>query len=329
MKNLIVYIAILCSYTPIYCQDVDTLWFSKEKTYSRSIAPYNNELLIGTSKTGLLAYNLKNGKTRTILANLHNEEIRDVLVVKDKAYALFSGDHGFVYEINLKTLKNELILLDSNTFLDDLATNGKQLMILGDPSNKQFYLRSFDFKSRKLEKLSLAIPTEEKEACYAASGTTSLFTDQHTYCFISGGGQHARLHQIKMTTKDTSYRVTILPMVSGDGAGPFTFCMFKDQLYIGGGTYTHHLDTLGTGCLQLDSASYSTLNCPGGYRSGSIFYGKQLITCGTNGIYTYQLKSKEWTQLQTGSFCALYVTKKILYATSNKGFILKIPLTYL
>lgn len=325
MRNLIVSFAILSLPYLALCQQHDTLWFSKEKTYSRCLVQYKNELLIGTSKTGLLAYDLKKGTTRTILKNLHNEEIRDVLVVQNKAYALFSGDHGFVYEIDLKRNSNRLILADSNTFLDDIATNGIDLMILGDPKNGHFYLRKYNFKTQLIQDLDIKIPAEENEACYAASGTTGQYIDKLNYYFISGGGKNSRLHKITFGSVETWYQIEILPMKSAAGAGPFCMNITNHMSFIGGGNYQNFKDTTGTVSFKRDfKANFESFACPGGYRSSAIFFKEQFYTCGTSGLYAFDPIRFSWDSILIGNFCALYHTKKILYATSNKGFLIRI-----
>lgn len=325
MKNLIASFALLSLPFCLLSQQIDTLWFSKEKTYSRCLAQYKNELLIGTSKTGLIAYNLKKGTTRTILNNIHNEEIRDVVVVKDKAFAMFSGDHGFVYEIDLKDHTNRLILADSNTFLDDLASNGSELMILGDPKNGHFYLRKYNFETQVVQQLDIQIPAETDEACYAASGTTSQYTDKLNYYFISGGGSNSRLHHITFGIAETWYKVEILPMKSASGAGPFCMNIFNHNYFIGGGNYLSFQDSLETVSFKPGpKANFEAISCPGGYRSSVIFFGKQFFTCGTGGIHAFNPDTNKWESILQGNFCALMGTKKILYATSNKGFLIRL-----
>ena len=324
MKVLIVSFAIISLLSSVtFGQTADTLWFSQEtNNYSRCLLQVGNEIYFGTSKTGVVAYDLKNGKTRELLANKHQEEVRDLVWEHGKLYALFSGDHGFVYEIDPKTTKNTLILADSNTFLDDLASNGKQLFILGDPKDGNFYLQTFDFKSRKTSAFSLQIPAETEEACYAASGTTALFTSKNNYVFISGGGKHARIHYVNINPTKYSATFDTLPLALGSGAGPFSFAYSGKQLFVVGGNYQNFKDSEGTACFQISNKWKST-DSPQGYRSCVIPIGNQFYTCGTNGIAIFNPKQNQWINYSTGNFCALYRTKKILYATSNKGFILK------
>lgn len=327
VRNLIVISGLLSLLS--FCaasQTTDTLWFSREKTYSRCTIAYGNELLFGTSQTGVIALNPKTQTTRTLLPNLHQEEVRDLWLHRKKLYVLFSGDHAFVHELDLEKQTERLILADSNTFLDDLSSNGKQLLVLGDPKDGFFYIRSYDFKTQTLSKLNTAIPALPDEACYAASGTTALFLKDGTWAFIAGGGTSSRICYVNLDTSPVSYRFETLPLATGAGCGPFTFCLSPDQdLFVLGGCYQKYLDSTGTGCIQTGTSSNWTVsNCPYGYRSCVIPWNKSYLTCGTNGISSFNPGTNTWNNVLPGNFCAMYRHKKILYATSTKGFCLRV-----
>lgn len=287
---------------------------------------YGDELLFGTSQTGVIALNPKTQRTRTLLPNLHQEEVRDLWLHQHKLYVLFSGDHAYVHELDLEQQTERLILADSNTFLDDLSSNGKQLLILGDPKDGFFYIRTYEFKTQTLAKLDTAIPALPDEACYAASGTTALFLKDGTWVFISGGGTSSRICYVNLNTSPASFRFEPLPLATGAGCGPFTCCLSPDQnLFVMGGCYQNYRDSTGTGCMKNTlKPAWKVTDCPAGYRSCVIPFQKGYLACGTNGISYFDPETNTWTSELSGSFCTLFRHKKILYATSTKGFCIRV-----
>lgn len=328
MKNSIALLGIisfLCSAG--YSQKTDTLWFSKEKCYSRCLAKKNNELYLGTSSIGVVAINLLTNQTETILENKHNEEVRDLWLHKNTLYAMFSGDHGFVYAIDLSTRTSTLILSDSNTFLDDLCGDNNQLYILGDPKHGHFYLRTFAFKSGTFSDLLPPVNAFENEACYAASGTTALIDRYGNYCFVSGGGNHARFHQFKKVNGKIVVTSVELPMSNGEGCGPFSLVASKYGLITVGGCWNTPNNADGSAAIS-DHEGNKWLNFDTnlGYKSCVVSSKKFTFSCGTKGIEKLAKEYRYWEPFSDGNFCALLLNKNTLYATSNKGYLIRFNL---
>jgi len=327
VRNLIsISVLIIISFTGI-SQTVtfthkDSLRFAPDSSYSRALIRFGKELVFGTSKNGVIAYDERKKTTRQVSPAIPKGEYRDLVIWKKVVYGMISGDDGIIEQS--RSFKYILSIVHSGVFYDDISLNGDQLIILGDPVDSVFFLEAYDLNSNK-KIAEFKIKNQPNEACYAASGTTACFLENGDYCFISGGGNQANFHRFNLANA-ASYSKTALPMALGDGAGPFSVC-FSDNLHgvIVGGTYTKPTDQSGTAVYTEDGGKTwnAATTLPSGYRSCVTGNQKILFACGSNGIDYSTDGGKNWKQFDTGNYCALLLEKDALYATTNKGICIR------
>lgn len=329
MKNLILFLGlILLSNSGISQKviSVDTVRFSADTSYSRIVVRYQkNMLLFGTSKTGVIAVNEEDQSKKVIIPPVKSGEFRDIAINKDTIFAIVSGDIGIVYKGNMETALP--IFSETGIFLDDISLFNDELIILGDPLDGKFFLRKRKAETGTFNELDQKIENERNEACYAASGTCAQFLNPKTYFFVSGGDSSARFHSLDLWSKTTL--TTKLPLKTGEGCGPFSV-FFWDPMngVIVGGDYRKSSEASQNACFTIDGGKTWTApeTFPNGYRSCVTGNKKILFSCGTTGIDYSKDGGKNWRFLMKGNFCALLLEKKTLYATSNKGYCLKIKI---
>ncbi|ASS48882.1 MAG: hypothetical protein A3D31_05910 [Candidatus Fluviicola riflensis] len=308
----------------------DTLRFAPDSSYSRAIVRFKkDQLLFGTSKSGVIGYNEKTKQTIPILPRNPNGEFRDLAFFGKNICGMVSGDNGVIDE----TMNSSATAMveDPSVFYDDIVRYKNVLIVLGDPVEGRFFLKKAPI-SLSSTTFSLHLPTiknQPDEACYAASGTTAQLVGKSDYVFVSGGKQSARFHRFDLLDSST-YFVRDLPMVKGEGAGPFSVC-FTDEKHgaIVGGNYLQPKDTSGT-CVYTEDGGKTWLKStvsPNGYRSCVTGNKRILFSCGTTGIDYSQDGGKTWYEFDSGNYCALLLEKGALYATTNKGVCIRYKLS--
>lgn len=323
MRNLIVSIVLIAITKGLYGQlffTIDTLRFTADSSYARGFTRMHDNLIFGTSKTGIISYNEQTNTATTLFPAMPEGEFRDVLEYQNQLYTITSGKSGFLVLVNAQ---NPAILYnDTAAFYDDLAANKSNLVLLGDPIDSTFLIRCW--KKNSMRPSSITIPVLPNEACYAASGTTSQFLPNGDYAFVSGGGSVSRFHVVDLEDSSTVSSIH-LPMKNGQGAGPFSFCFTsRKKGIIVGGDYTLPNETVGTACFTLDGGKSWTASQTNGYRSCVVGNRQLLFACGTNGIDYSNDGGKTWKILTKGNFCTLRLEKSYLYATTNKGYCIRI-----
>lgn len=329
MKNLIVSLGLLFLSNVGISQkviSVDTVRFSADTSYSRIVVRYQkNILLFGTSKTGVIAVNEKDKSRKVIIPPVKSGEFRDIAVDKDTIYAIVSGDIGIVYKGNPETAVP--VFSEKGIFLDDISLLNDELIILGDPVDGKFFLRKRNAELNSFAELDQTIENEPNEGCYAASGTCAQFLNPETYLFVSGGDSSARFHSLNLWSKTTL--TTKLPLKTGEGCGPFSLFFWNPMNgVIVGGDYRKSSEATQNACFTIDGGKTwtSSETFPNGYRSCVTGNKKILFSCGTTGIDYSIDGGKTWHFLMKGNFCALLLEKKTLYATTNKGYCLKMKI---
>ncbi|MES2554843.1 MAG: hypothetical protein V4604_01770 [Bacteroidota bacterium] len=331
MRNSIsIFVLIVSSFTTFgqYWGQKDTLRFAPDSSYSRAIMRYNKtDLLFGTSKSGVIQYNEETKQAKSIFPKNPNGEFRDLALFGKNICGMVSGDNGVIDE----TMNSSATAMveDPGVFYDDIVRYKDVLILLGDPVQSHFFLKKAPI-SLGPTAFTLHLPTiknQPDEACYAASGTTAQLVGKSDYVFVSGGKQSARFHRFDLLDSST-YFVRDLPMVKGEGAGPFSVC-FTDENHgvIVGGNYLQPKDTSGT-CVYTEDGGKTWLKAtvsPNGYRSCVTGNSTILYSCGTTGIDFSYDGGKTWTLFDTGNYCALLLEKNALYATTNKGVCIRYP----
>ena len=318
MKNLILLFVLSnwsVSFAQLFFDHKDTLRFTADSSYARAIIRFNNELVFGTSKTGVISYNERTKKTTTLIQKNSAGEFRDLAVKDDELYAMVSGDDGIV--LNYSKNKSHLLFQRNGLFLDDILLSKNKLYLLGDPINGHFFITEIALKNEGKDSV-IELSNEPEEACYAASGTTACIVNKN-YCFVSGGLTSARFHQVNWQTKECLS--TNLPMMKGLGAGPFSL-YFQTALngVIVGGNYLAPSSKTGTACYTNDGGKTWNTSETNGYRSCVTGNEELLFSCGTNGIDYSSDNGKSWHSFDTGNFCALLLEDNKLYVTTNKGY---------
>lgn len=303
---------------------VDTLHFTKEKSYSRIVARYSkNELVFGTSKTGVILYNEKSKQTQTLVQPVNCGEFRDLIVSGKNIYTCVSGDSGIIYQVSGKKARE---IYRDKSFIDDLVLKGSSLIILSDPVNNELTMKVLDVKRKSLNQYG-PFQTAEGEAYFAASGTTAQLIDG-SYYHISGGPNNATFYR-RSTFEYVANLTTQLPLPKAEGAGPFSILILDPKNgVIVGGNYLKPNSSDSTAIYTSDGGKTWSISekCPGGYRSCVTGGSNILFSCGTNGIDYSSDGGKTWNFLAKGNFCALLWEKNVLYATTNKGYCLKFNL---
>lgn len=323
MKNSILLIVLIINSLSALTQGFtskDTLRFSSESTYSRAIALRGKELIIGTSKTGVLSYDLKTNKVKTLVKPVNCGEYRDVIVDKKIIYACVSGDSGILYSVKGKKVKE---LYRDHSFIDDIVLTRNQLIALSDPIDNQLVIKSVSVKNGIMND-SEPMPTADGEAYFAASGTTAQLIGSHYY-YVSGGPNNATFYDLN-TFEFTPRFKTELPFKHGEGSGPFSLLMLDEKNgVIVGGDYKNPKESDSTSMWTNDGGRTWNLSSTftNGYRSCVIGNSTYLYACGTNGIDVSFDGGKNWNNFDTGNFCALLLDENTLYATTNKGFVIR------
>lgn len=333
MRNLIGFLGIILACSSSFAQQiesVDTLHFTREKSYSRALARYSkNELIFGTSKTGVILYNEKTKQSKTIINPVSCGEFRDVIVDGKHIYTCVSGDCGIIYKVSNKKSVTEIYR--DTSFIDDIVLkNGRELIVLSDPVNNELTIPVVYIKKGVLYgdtgfyKYG-PFKTADGEAYYAASGTTAQLIGGFYY-HVSGGPNNATFY--KRSTFEYHASVTSgLPLPKAEGAGPFSIFM-QDPVngVIVGGNYLKPDQSDSTACYTIDGGKTWNLaeKQASGYRSCVTGNEQMLFACGTNGIDYSTDGGKNWEFLMKGNFCALLLEKNTLYATTNKGYCLKL-----
>lgn len=326
MKNSINIFALVLFNLTVFAQSytrIDTLRFTSDSSYARAIVRFGDALVFGTSKTGVISFDEKTGTRTTLLPANTAGEFRDLVVHEKKLYAITSGDNGLLFEYTAE--KTSMFYYEMGAFYDDLASNKRQMVLLGDPIDKRFYLRKWDWKKSD-SPICGTVVNKPEEACYAASGTTAQFLTNGDYCFVSGGKNAARFHRFSWKNPSAVLSVD-LPLTNGEGAGPFSV-FFWDQQHgvVVGGNYTLPEERAGTAAFTIDGGKTWTASSTGtlGYRSCVTGTKYLLYACGTTGIDYSTDGGTTWTSFLKGNFYALLLEKNVLYATTNKGMCLKI-----
>lgn len=329
MKNLILFLGLILLSPNGISQKIaaiDTLRFAADTSYSRIVVRYQKDLLLfGTSKTGVIVFNEKEKSSKVIIEPVKSGEFRDIAVNKDTIFAIVSGDNGIVYK---GTLESAIpIFNEPGIFLDDISMLKNDLIIVGDPVDGKFFLRKRNAETNTFNELDQVVENKPNEGCYAASGTCGLYLNPDTYFFVSGGDSAARFHSMDLWSKRTL--TTNLPLKTGEGAGPFSL-FFWNPLngVVVGGDYRKSGDASQNACFTTDGGKTWTPSeiFPNGYRSCVTGNKKILYSCGTTGIDYSKDGGKTWHFLAKGNFCALLLEKKTLYATTNKGYCLKVKI---
>ncbi len=304
---------------------VDTLHFTKEKSYSRIVARYSkNELVFGTSKTGVILYNEKSKQTQTLVQPVNCGEFRDLIVDGKNIYTCVSGDSGIIYKATKKKVRE---IYQDNRFIDDIVLkSNRDLIVLTDPVDHELYIPIIHPKKKYVSVFG-PFQTVEGEAYFAASGTTAQLIDGFYY-HISGGPNNATFYR-RSTFQYDANLTTQLPLPKAEGGGPFSILMLDTKNgVIVGGNYLKPNSSDSTAIYTSDGGKTWRISekCPGGYRSCVTGDSSILFSCGTNGIDYSKDGGKTWNFFAEGNFCALLWEKNVLYATTNKGYCLKFNL---
>lgn len=319
MKNLtLLFVLSSClnGFSQVMFTTKDTLRFTEDSSYARAIVRFNNELVFGTSKTGVISFNEQTKASKTLIPKNSGGEFRDLAVTKKVLYAMISGQNGIIYQY--KNQKTAIIFQRKNLFLDDIIFSKNKLYLLGDPIKNHFFIAQIGVNKKHTDS-TIKLSNESEEACYAASGTTAFGMKNGNYGFVSGGISSARFHQINWRTKVVES--VSLPLITGLGAGPFSI-FFQTALkgVIVGGNYLQPLNTKGTACFTIDGGKTWQKSETLGYRSCVTGNKQFLVACGTNGIDFSIDGGANWEKFDSGNFCALLLEKNKLYATTNKGY---------
>ncbi len=336
MRNLIPFLGAILIYSNSFGQtieSIDTLRFAPDTSYSRIVVRYSkDELVFGTSKSGVILFNEKKKQISVLVPPVSCGEFRDLTIQNGNIYSIVSGDSGIVYEINIVSQTVKTLFKEKGVFLDDIVSNKNLLIILGDPTvnGGAFFIHKFDPETNTFVPFTRTVFSKENEGCFAASGTCAQFPSPRGYSFVSGGPNSARYHIIDLRNPDYHASTGFVNKLE-QGTGPYSlFYITEKKAVVVGGDYKQpDKNTQNSWFSSNGGITWeSSIKPANGYRSCVTGNKKILFACGTNGIDYSSDDGKTWNFLMKGNFCALLLDGKTLYATTNKGYCLKLKLKF-
>ncbi len=300
----------------------DTIQYTNDKCYSRSIKIKDGFLYAANSNGSLYRIDLQSGLSVNLMENKKFEEMRDLEIVGDTLIGMQSGSYG-VLAILDNTQFLDYVIPSGNiwhsVFLDGIDFKGKTGFAMGDPRKNIFTLSYSEDGGRTWQACEGKIEAMEGEAGFAASGTNVQVLNDSTFVFVSGG----KKSRFFMThDKGQTWKQTSLPYLTSLTSGAFSIFM-KDSSngVIVGGDFANPDLNLNTAFFTDDGGEFwiNSERQPRGYRSCVHYKNNVLYACGTNGIDISFDMGREWIPFANGNFFSMTSDDNYLYATIPNG----------
>jgi hypothetical protein len=303
-------------------REPDTITYSKDKCYSRSIKIKDGFLYTANSNGSLYRIDLQSGISVNLMENKKFEEMRDLELVGDTIIGMQSGTYGVLAILN-NTQFLDYVIPSGNiwhsVFLDGIDFKGRTGFAMGDPKKGIFTLSYSTDGGMTWTACKSKMEAMDGEAGFAASGTNVQVLNDSTFTFVSGG----KKSRFFIThDRGASWKQTSLPYLTSLTSGAFSIYM-KDSLngVIVGGDFANPDLNLNNAFFTDDGGEFwiNAEKQPRGYRSCVYFHEDVLYSCGTNGIDVSFDMGREWIPFANGNFFALTSDDMHLYATIPNG----------
>ena len=302
--------------------DPKIVQYATDHSYARSVLVIDSTIYLGSSNGKLYAYNLSNDSTINLMRGRMFTEMRDLELVNNQLIGMQSGEYGILAKLNQNHFV-DYIIPESNMwhdiFLDGMGFKDSIGFIMGDPVNGFFSLYySVDF-GETWEPCEGKLEAGEKEAGFAASGTTVHVLNDSTFAFVSGG---MKSKYYKSTNRGKTWSSTSIPYFKSEASGAFSLAFYSDSIgIVVGGDYSNPDMNLNNSYYTDDAGEFwiNSEEQVRGYRSCVIFDNETAYSCGTNGIDVSFDFGKKWIPFADGNFFTMAVCNDQLIATSKDG----------
>ena len=307
-------------------QEIVILQYCNKPIHARGIAIKGHFIFLGNNNGEVIRYNIRNGKSQSLNSKDTFPEIRDIAIHKNTVYAMQSADNSSILKLRPHKLTQLIQListeLNPKLFLDGMAIENKEALVMGDPVDNKFSLfHSSDLKH--WEKITPTLSSFDGEAGFAASGSTVQIING-VYYFVSGG-EKSRF--FKSLDKGKTWIHCELPFKNSNASGAFSLAMKNNSNgVVVGGDYLAPNSNDKVCFITKDGGlhwSPSTVG-PFGYRSCVYYTDGIYYTCGTNGIDYSKDNGANWVRLSNENCFSICSDKKFIYASSTKGRIIRI-----
>lgn len=306
----------------------------------RGMSIPSDDVVWVSGSQGTVGKSVNGGKTFRfmIVPGFEKKDFRDiqafdsstaiVMAIDNPAYILKTTNGGNTWKIVYQKTENGMFL-DAMDF-----RNNMEGVCIGDPLVVGAAGRKFFFILRTVDGGDTWLPTpmynmppaNNEEAIFSASGSNIWFLEDETYdyAFVTGG-KISNLYLVGNLGKPN--KIINLPLNQGvESAGTFSLATDrKKKFYCVGGDYKQP-------AMKYDNFYYSTdggkkwaspsVSPPYGYRSSiAIIEGKQLVTCGTNGVDYTKDGGKDWISITKEGFnvCMVSPGNKTVFLAGDKG----------
>lgn len=303
-------------------KDANSIQYSKDKCYSRSILILDSVIYTANSNGTLYATDLKTEESINLLHNKKFEEMRDVEVSGHHIFGMQSGTYGLLARTDGKQFIDYITPSSSmwiGTFLDGMDFYDQTGFIMGDPKKGIFSLFYCEDGGKTWKPCEGIVEAYEGEAGFAASGTNVQVLNDSTFIFVSGG---KKSRFFISTNKGKSWKITSLPYMTSESSGAFSIHMISPRKgVIVGGDYANPDLCLNT-CFYTDDGGEFWMNAEEqtrGYRSCVINANGVYYACGTNGIDFSNDNGDTWKPFANGNYFSMCADENTLYVTISGG----------
>ena len=255
-------------------------------------------------------------------------DFRDLAIINEKEVMLMSAgpseegkariyqtvDGGKHWEIVFQ-------LNEAGYFFDCLQWDekNKRAWLLSDPINQQMTL--FSYAKKKFEKLDSTnmLLLQNKEAFFAASGSSMIISDDHIN-FVGGGADSIRIYTYHTLKK--TWRVNEPGIPSGEATGYFSIgAKNKKELWAVGGDY-RKLNELTLPLIHTkDRGNHweALPETPAFYMEKVIWAKPYWLVTGPSQSAAYLEKTKQWRSLGKSSFHNIIQVGDKIWGIGAKG----------
>lgn len=309
----------------------DIYTYGPDTTYSRKIQIQDTIAYLANSDGKIYAVNLID-RTVNKTEDIGLSELRDLHLTTTNIIALQAGNGFKILKTNKDfRLKNQRIIQNNGSdtsFMDGFSFRRFNGVTMGDPEDGIFQIYTTGMAGEFWKKYPTDINAIEGEAGYAASGSTIQMINDSTFYWVSGGSQN-RFFKCNF---NGNYLERALPIVSGEGAGPFSmhFTNAKNGVIVGGDYVNSDArDSISAYTEDGGNTWHISETAPQGYRSSVVATkdGNLLICSGRNGIDYSTDGGKNWIPFSTQPLFSLTVHHTYLYGTMKSGKFCRIDLS--
>jgi photosystem II stability/assembly factor-like uncharacterized protein len=216
---------------------------------------------------------------------------------------------------------------DKAYFLDGLAFyNKKRGIAMGDPINGRFVLLETVDGGNTWTELNTGPNAIDKEAAFAASGTSVNIIDKNANAVLLTGGAVSRLWV--SNAELSSWTAVNVPLAHGGASkGGFSIAQGNNRTVLVGGNYSSDKRTDSVACfyegkLTKDKSLCPSSAMPQGYQSCVTYVNKQVfLSTGTSGTNITYDGGVTWKLVDKGSYnvCKASKNGNLIVLAGEKG----------